>query len=279
MKRIITLLLSLSIVLCLVGCTNPLKKSPDEEKQQDKEEITAVHTKDSMKGVTLKIGVSPDFAPFTYKDEKTGEMEGFDIDYLDEISEYLGFDYVLVVEQMKDIEEDLENGEIDCAISGISITDERQEKFRFTDSYFSNSLTLIKNKDVEAESRKDIVHMKLGVEKGTAADEYLQKYLKKFNNQIKNYNNTSKVFKDLEKGKIQATIYDTTGVDYYLAHHPDTNIEIVESNLNEEQSNYGIMCTKDFRYIDEFNVGMKQIELAGSYQELYNKWFKANTED
>ncbi|MDO4941353.1 MAG: transporter substrate-binding domain-containing protein [Lachnospiraceae bacterium] len=279
MKRIITLLLTLSVVFCFAGCTNPLKKSSDTENEQKKEEITAVHTKDSMKGITLKVGVSPDFAPFTYKDEKTGEMEGFDIDYLDAVSEYLGFDYVLVVEQMKDLESDLEKGQIDCAISGISITDERLEKFKFTDSYFSNSLTLVKNKDVEAESRKDIVHMKLGVEKGTAADEYLQKYLKKFNNKIKNYNNTTKVFKELEKGNIQATIFDATGVDYYLNHHPDTNIEIVETNLNEEQSNYGIMCTKEFRYIDEFNVGMKQIELAGSYQELYNKWFKANTED
>lgn len=279
MKRIITLLLTLSIVFCFAGCTNPLKKSSDTENEQKKEEITAIHTKDSMKGVTLKVGVSPDFAPFTYKDTETGEMEGFDIDYLDAISEYLGFDYVLVVEQMKDIESDMEKGEIDCAISGISITDERLNKFKFTDSYFSNSLTLVKNKDVEAESRKDIVHMKLGVEKGTAADEYLQKYLKKFNNKIKNYNNTTKVFKELEKGNIQATIFDTTGVDYYLNHHPDTNLEIVETNLNEEQSNYGIMCTKEFSYIDEFNVGMKQIELAGSYQELYNKWFKANTED
>jgi polar amino acid transport system substrate-binding protein/glutamine transport system substrate-binding protein len=274
MKKIITALLSLSLVFCMAGCTNPLTKNSNVDKEQTAEEITAIPTKSSMQGVTLKIGVSPDFAPFTYKNEETGEIEGFDIDYLEEISEYLGFEYVLVVEQMEAIEEDLEAGNIDCAVSGVSITDSRLEKkFLFTDSYFENSLTLVKNKEVEAESKKDIVHMKLGAEEGTASEEYLQNYLKKFNNKIKTYKNATKVWDALEKGKIDAAIYDTTGVDYYLKNHPDSNIEIVESRLNEDESSYGIMCRKKFQYIDELNVAMKQIELDGKYQEIYTKWF------
>lgn len=276
MKKIITVLLIFSVVLGLTGCTVPWNKNTDANEEQEKQEITSIKTKGSMKGVTLKIGVSPDFAPFTYKNEDTGEMEGFDIDYLDAISEYLGFEYVLVVEQISAIEKDMEAGKVDCAISGISITDSRMSNFQFTDSYFQNSMTLMKNKNVEAETRKDIVHMKLGVEKGTSAHEYLLEYLKKFNNQIKTYKTTTKVFEALEKGKIDASIYDTTGVEYYLEHHPDSNIEIVESDLYEEQSNYGIMCSKDFKYLDEFNVGMKQIDLSGQYQEIYNQWFKQN---
>ncbi|MDO4168493.1 MAG: transporter substrate-binding domain-containing protein [Lachnospiraceae bacterium] len=278
MKKIMTLLLTLSLVLGLTGCTVPWKKNTDTNEEQEKEEITSVKTKDSMKGVTLKVGVSPDFAPFTYKNEETGEMEGFDIDYLDALSEYLGFEYVLVVEQMDAIEKDMEAGKVDCAISGISITDSRMDRFKYTDSYFENSMTLIKNKEVEAETKKDIVHMKLGVEKGTAAHEYLLQYLKKFNNKIKTYKTMTEVFHALEKGKIDASIYDTTGVEYYLNNHPDSNIEIVESDLYEEQSNYGIMCNKQFKYLDEFNVGMKQIDLSGQYQEIYNYWFKEGNE-
>ena len=278
MKRFITLLLTVTFVLSLTGCSNPFSKSTDTAEEEEKTDITAVHTKGSMDGVTLKIGVSPDFAPFTYQDEQ-GEMKGFDIDYLDIISEYLGFDYVLVVEQMADIETDIEEGKIDCAISGISITDSRQADFLFTDSYFSNSLTIIKNKDVEAESRKDLIHMKLGAEKGTAADEYLEKYLKKYNNTIRTFENSTIMFRALERGRLDAAIYDATGVEYYMDHHPDTNIEILDANLNEDESSYGIMCGKDFKYLDEFNVAMKQLDLSGSYQELYNKWFRAKSEE
>ena len=279
MKKIIAFLLSLSFLFTFVGCSNPLKNKKEADKQEKVKEIVSIDTKNSMKGITLKVGVSPDFAPFTYQDEKSGEMKGFDIDYLEEVSQYLGFDYVLVTQQMSKIEKDLKEGKLDCAITGISVTDSRQKNFKFTDTYFENSLTLMKNKKVEASTKKDIVHMKIGVEKGTASDEYVKNYLEHFNNKIKHYKNMTKVLKALEKGKIDASIFDTTGVEYYVKNPEDSNIEVVEKNLNEEQSSYAIMCNKKFKYIDEFNVAMKQIELDGKYQEIYNKWFQENLQD
>lgn len=278
MKKIITVLLAFSMMFCLGGCDNPFQKTKEVEDTQKPKEITSIKTKGSMEGITLRVGVSPDMAPFTVKNKNTKEVEGFDIDLLEALSEYLGFDYVLVVEQMKGIEKDLEDKKIDCAISGISITDSRLEKFKFTDSYFENTMTLIANKDVKAESKKDIVHMKLATEEGTSEHEYLNKYLKKYNNKIITYKNMSRVYRDLEKGKVDAAIYDSTGVDYYLKNHPDSNIVIVEKKLYSEQSDYGIMCTRDFKYIDELNVGMKQLDLGGTYQEIYNKWFNETEE-
>lgn len=278
MKKIITVLLAFSMMFCLGGCDNPFQKTKEAEDTQKPKEITSIKTKGSMEGITLRVGVSPDMAPFTVKNKNTKEVEGFDIDLLEALSEYLGFDYVLVVEQMKGIEKDLEDKKIDCAISGISITDSRLEKFKFTDSYFENSMTLIANKDVKAESKKDIVHMKLATEEGTSEHEYLNKYLKKYNNKIITYKNMSRVYRDLEKGKVDAAIYDSTGVDYYLKNHPESNIVIVEKKLYSEQSDYGIMCTRDFKYIDELNVGMKQLDLGGTYQEIYNKWFNETEE-
>lgn len=270
-RKIIALLLALVLVASLSGCKGLFNQQTEEEKEPPKE-ITGIQTQESMKGVNLKIGVSPDFAPFTFQD-KSGQMKGFDIDYIEALSSYLGFDYELVIEQMKDIEKDVASGKLDCAISGISMTNSRVEKFLFTDTYFENSMTLVVAEGVTAESRKDILHMKLGAERGTSSAEYVKNNLKKFNNKIKYYDNLSAVFKALEKGKIDAAVLDTTGFDYYMENHPDSTIVSVESNLYSTQSNYAIMCNKDFAYEDEFNVGMKQIDLDGIYQEIYNKWF------
>ncbi len=273
-RKIFASLLVLCLIFGLTGCKGLVKKAEEETTEAPKE-ITGIETQESMKGVTLKIGVSPDFAPFTYQD-KSGNMKGFDIDYIAELSEYLGFEYELVVEQIKDIEQDMENGKLDCAISGISATNTRAEKFLFTDTYFTNSMVLLVAEGVEAESRKDIVHMKLGAERGTSSAEYVNTNLKKFNNKIKHYDNLTAVFKALEKGKIDAAVLDGTSYDYYMENHPDSTIINVESNLNASQSNYAIMCPKDFPYEDEFNVGMKQIDLDGIYQEIYNKWFSSS---
>ncbi|MCQ2492339.1 MAG: transporter substrate-binding domain-containing protein [Lachnospiraceae bacterium] len=271
-RKIFALFLAVILVVSLTGCKNFLNQQAQEEKEELPKEIIGIETQESMKGVTLKIGVSPDFAPFTYMNS-SGQMKGFDIDYIEALSIYLGFDYDLVVEQMKDIEKDVASGKLDCGIAGISMTNKRVEQFLFTDTYFENSMTLVVAKGVTAESRKDILHMKLGAERGTSSAEYVKDNLKKFNNKIKYYDNLSAVFKALEKGKVDAAVLDSTSYDYYMEKHPDSTIVSVETNLYTTQSNYAIMCNKDFAYEDEFNVGMKQIDLDGIYQEIYNKWF------
>lgn len=275
MKKWITLIMACILMFSLAGC----KKTEEAEDTQKVKEITSVETEKSMEGVTLKVGVSPDMAPFTFSNKESGEMEGFDIDLLDAMSEYLGFEYVLVVEPIYEIEKDLEAGKLDCAISGIAITDTRQEKFKFTDSYFENSMCLAINSNVVAESKKDIVNMRLGTEKGTSEHEYLNKYLKKYHNKIITYPNMTRVYRALNNGKIDAIIYDTTGVEYYMKKNPECNIIILEDKLYEEQSDYGIMCVKDFKYINEFNIAMKQMDFSGKYQELYDKWFKEAEEE
>ena len=276
-RKIFALILVLCLILGLAGCSNPLTNNTEEESTEEAEVITAVDTEGSMNGVTLKIGVSPDFAPFTYEDEG-GNMKGFDIDYIEELSIYLGFDYELVVEQMEDIEKDLKKGKIDCAISGISTTNSRSDDFAFTDTYYNNTMSLVIAEGVEAESKKDIVHMKLGAEKATSSAEYVEENLKRFNNKIKYYDNLSKVFKALEKGKIDAAVLDATSIDYYLENHPESKITVIETNLNATQSSYAIMCGKKFEYTDSFNVAMKQIDIDGKYQEIYNKWFNKGTD-
>lgn len=272
-KKIIALIAVLCLVFSMTGCDKLLPNKAQEDTTEAPEVITGMETEESMKGVTLKIGVSPDFAPFTFKEQS--KIKGFDIDYINALSVYLGFDYDLVVEQMEDIEKDVASGKLDCAISGISMTNSRLTKYLFTDTYFTNSMTLVVSEGVEAESRKDIVHMKLGAEKGTSSAEYVDVNLKKFNNKLKYYKNLTSVFKALEKGKIDAAVLDGTSYDYYVEKHPDTKIVAVESNLYSAQSNYAIMCNKDFAYEDEFNVGMKQIDLDGIYQEIYTKWFSS----
>lgn len=278
-KKIISFAFVFTLMFALAGCDNPFQKKIESDETTKKETITSIKAQGSMKGITLKVGVSPDFAPFTVQNEQTKEMEGFDIDILEAVSKELGFEYVLVVEPIRDIEADLEKGNIDCAISGISITDSRSEKFKFTDTYFKNTLSLIVNDSVQAESRKDIVHMKLGAETGSSSYEYLVKYMKKNNNKVRGYKSMSNVFRALENGKIDAAIEDTTAVEYYLKNHPDSKILSLESSLYDEQSNYGIMCKSSFKYIDELNVGLKEIDLNGEYQKIYDKWFREASEE
>lgn len=278
MKKLLTICMMICLVFCLGGCNFPWNKEKAENKNVKKENISASEVKDSMKGKQLVIGVSDGMAPFSSRDKKTKEMKGFDIDLIEGISGYLGFEYKLRVAPMRDLTALLKNKEIDLAISGICITDSRQKEFQFSDVYFENTLKIMVSIEKNITDRKELVGKTIGVEEGTSNAEYAQANLSE-DNKIKVYPSMDKVFKELEKGKIDATVYDTTGVDYFMANYKGDKISALDEKLNSAESNYGIMFRKKDPAVGKFNVTLQVLNTEGTYQTIKNKWIGSEDED
>ena len=243
MKKILASLMMVGLIFCLGGCNVPWMKQKTEKTKAAKV-IQADKVEGTMKGMKLKVGVSNDMAPFSYYDSEQKKITGFDIDLLDKLSEYLGFEYELYPMNMKKLEQKIKNKELDLAIAGISITDERQREFSFTDTYYETYLQIVVRKDSQITDRKEITEKKIGVVEGTSSAQYAEDYLSE-DNKITYYKNITKVWNDLEKGTIDATIYDTTGIQNYMKEHADnTNLSVLNEQLNSEESNYGIMYQK-----------------------------------
>lgn len=273
MKKILASILMLSLVFSLSACNLPWQKK-ETKKETKKEVIQADKVQGSMEGITLKVGVSDDMAPFSYYDTEQEKIVGFDIDLLDKISQYLGFEYKIYPLSMKQIEKEINNGQIDAAIAGISITDQRQREYSFTDTYYETYLQIVINKKTDITDRKDLKNMKIGVVEGTSSEEYAKEYLSE-GNKIKTYKNKTQVFDNLEKDKIDATIYDAAGIQTYMSANRDsTNFQVLDEQLNSQESNYGIMFKKGYQYLDQFNVALQVLNNDGSYQKLKEQWIK-----
>ena len=273
MKKILASLMMVGLIFCLGGCNVPWTKQKTEKTKAAKV-IQADKVEGTMKGMKLKVGVSNDMAPFSYYDSEQKKITGIDIDLLDKLSEYLGFEYELYPMNMKKLEQKIKNKELDLAIAGISITDERQREFAFTDTYYETYLQIVVRKDSQITDRKEITEKKIGVVEGTSSAQYAEDYLSE-DNKITYYKNITKVWKDLEKGTIDATIHDTTGIQNYMKEHADdTNLSVLNEQLNSEESNYGIMFTKGYKYLDQFNVALQVLNNDGTYQKLKEQWIK-----
>ena len=274
MKKILASIMMGSLIFCLSACNMPWQKK-DTQKEVKREVIQADKVQGTMKDMTLKVGVSNDMAPFSYYDKEQKKIVGFDIDLLDKISDYLGFEYKLYPLSMKQIEQKIKNKEINLAIAGISITDERQRDYSFTDIYYETYLQIVVNKNADITDRKDVKNMTIGVVEGTSSEEYAKEYLEEDGNKIKVYKTAEEVFENLEADKIEATIYDASGIQSYMNTHKDTtNLEVLDEQLNSEESNYGIMFAKGYKYLDQFNVALQVLNNDGSYQKIKEQWIK-----
>ncbi len=95
---------------------------------------------------TLIVGTSPAFPPFEYINEQ-GEIVGFDIELAQQIANDYHATLIIKNVDFSNIFTALENGEIDMAISGISITEERKKIVAFSSPYYEASQVILQRKD------------------------------------------------------------------------------------------------------------------------------------
>ena len=88
----------------------------------------------TMKKEQIKVGTSADFKPFEYYDEN-GELTGFDIDLMNYVGERIGFDIEFVNMSFDKLIPAVISGEVDCAISCITVTEERDSIIDYSREY------------------------------------------------------------------------------------------------------------------------------------------------
>ena len=110
MKRTLSLLLALLLVL-LCGCTRP---------------------------ETLRVAMSPDFAPMEFVDaSKNGQdrFVGFDVSLAEYLAQGLGMELELVPMSLQACQDAVAEGTVDLSISGFSWMPDRAARFNLSDPY------------------------------------------------------------------------------------------------------------------------------------------------
>lgn len=99
------------------------------------------------RGRVLRVGVAPDYPPVVY--EQDGEIVGIEADLARGLGERLGRRIVFERFAERELLDALERGDVDVVMSGLSITQERANRVRFTRPYMqAGQLALIRSADL-----------------------------------------------------------------------------------------------------------------------------------
>lgn len=94
----------------------------------------------------LRVGTEPAFAPFEFQKEGSNEFTGFDMDLIRAIGTKLGYKVEISSMGFDALIPALNSGNIDVAIAGMSITDERKKVVVFSDPYYTSGLIVMVKK-------------------------------------------------------------------------------------------------------------------------------------
>lgn len=269
-------------MLCIVfimavtsACAKQVNAGKQEEPGTGKKEETATEDiEGSMEGVTLKVGTSGLFGPFSYYDEDGKTLIGYDMDLIAKLQDILGFEIDGGVQAMEyaALTASLAEGKLDMGAAALCATDERKEIMDFTEIYCDSGQVVMVNTDNAKgiKSVDDLKGKKVAVEKGTASHTYAVKYLGE--SELEVHDAITTAYESLEQGKVDAVIQDGPGAAFYIKTTEDTKLEVVGEEFNQGQAPYCVAVSRDCEYYDEINAAVKLLIEDGTTKELYSKW-------
>ncbi len=272
-KFLATMMCVMMVGGMLAGCgtKEEVAEANTEESTEPEENVSL---EGSLEGVTLKVGTSGLFGPFSYYDTDGKTLIGYDVDLLNELQEILGFEIEneLQVMDYSALGASLAEGKLDVGAAALCATDERKEVMNFTETYCDSGQAVM----VNAEDDKGITGVEdlsgkvVAVEKGTASHMYATNNLP--DSTLEVHDTIPSAYESLEQGKVDAVIQDGPGAAFYIKTTENTKLEIVGEEFNQGQSPYAIAVSKDCEYLEEIDGALAMLAEEGTLDELYKKW-------
>jgi len=224
----------------------------------------------SISAETLKVVTDPSFVPFEMMDQETGEMMGFDMEIIAEVAERAGFDYDLQTMDFNGIIPALQTGNVDIAIAGITITDEREQSVDFSDPYYDSGLRILVREGSDIDELEDLEGMKVGTKIGASSYDYLMENLDE-DHGVTPYPGSSDMYMALMSRSIDAVFYDAPNVGYFARTKGEGQVTTVGPLYEGQQ--YGIALVDGSEWVDEVNEALASMKEDGTYKTIYEKWF------
>lgn len=216
---------------------------------------------------TLVAGTDATYAPMEYMDAD-GNIVGIDIDIVEAIAEAAGFEVEFKNIGWEPLFPAVDNEEVDFAVSSITITEEREESFDFTDPYYVANQLILVPEDSDIESFADIEGKKASAQINTTGHIVLKELLGNTSADIVAAETMPFAIEEMLNGNADASVGDNSTVNEYLKNNPDANLKTIEDDSFEKEY-YGLMVKKgNAEILKLLNEGIEKIIEDGTLKEI-----------
>ncbi len=220
----------------------------------------------------LIVATDTAFVPFEFKQD--GKYTGFDIQLWEAIAKQAGLKYRLQPMDFNGIIPGLQTHNLDVALAGITIREDRAKVIDFSDPYYESGLAILVTNDSPIKTAKDLEGKTVAVKIGTATVDYLKANVPSA--KLKLFPNIDNAFLELATGRVDAVVHDTPNVQYYAKTAGQGKVKVVGSLKSGDF--YGIAFPKGSELVPVVNKALAALRADGTYDKLYETWFGKKAE-
>jgi cystine transport system substrate-binding protein len=216
----------------------------------------------------LKIGTEGTYPPFTYHDT-AGTLVGFDVEIGKAVAQRLGVKAEFLEGKWDGLIAGLDANRYDTVINQVGITEERKQKYDFSDPYIASKAVLITRKDDESIKSFSDLNGKKAAQSLTSN---FGKLAEQSGAELVGTEGFDQSIQLVLTGRADATINDSLSFLDFKKHKPDANVKIVAEQADADHS--GIIIRKGEPELQSaINHALADIKADGTYQKIAETYF------
>ncbi|GAA1137933.1 amino acid ABC transporter substrate-binding protein [Nesterenkonia lutea] len=269
-RLISTLAVSAAAALALTSCgggEDPQSESADGA--ADGETASGLTLEEVQEQGVLTVGTEGTYRPFSYHEDGSGELTGYDVEIVTAVGEELGVEVEFEETQWDAMFAGLESARFDVIANQVSITEEREESYQFSAPYtVSNGVIVTLEDNDEITSFEDL-------DGATTAQSLTSNWYElatESGAEVEAVEGWAQSVTLLEQGRVDATVNDKLTYLDYQATENNENIKIAAET--EEQS----LSALTFRQgsdslVEAVDEAMATLAEDGTLAEISEKYF------
>ncbi|RXV55172.1 amino acid ABC transporter permease [Streptococcus australis] len=237
---------------------------------------TEAGQKATPKKKKYKISSDSSFAPFVFQNDQS-KYTGIDMELIKAIAKDQGFTLEISNPGFDAAVSDVQNGNADGMIAGMTVTDARKATFDFSDPYYTTNSILAVQESSKISSYEDLKGKTVGVKNGTASQTFLEENKSKYGYKIKTFSDGASMYDSLNSGSVAAIMDDEPVIKYAIKQGRKfkTPIEGTPSG----QIAFAVQKDSNPELIEMFNNGLANLKESGEYQKILDKYLSSDSEE
>lgn len=214
---------------------------------------------------TLIFGTNAEFPPFEFVAASgvIDQYDGIDMAIAKKIAEDNGMTAAIENMEFDSLLVALQNGQIDAAIAGMTITDERKEEADFSTPYYTATQVMIVKEDSDIASAADMADKKICVIQGYTGEICV----KDMGYPYEAFKKGTDAIMELVNGKCDVVVIDSATAQKYVG--DNEGLKIVEDSSAFESEEYAIAVKKgNTELLDKINKSIEQMLADGTVADL-----------
>jgi len=164
----------------------------------------------------------------------------------------------------------VQSGQADGMIAGMTITEERKLTFDFSDSYFNDGQIMCVAKNSQYTKPEDLKGTKIAAKTGTMGAKYAEDNKDKFGYEIQYYEDSTAMYQAIINGTNTACFEDFTVIGAAIKN--GVEVKTVGEVLNASPYGFAVKKGTNPELIEKFNAGLANIKANGKYAEILKNY-------